>query len=249
MNTRQQFAAIKLGKMTKLDIYNFVDAATDNFSPVKLEMLLQDLDHYIKRFYFDIRMTPSEMIWPVFEKIKEDTGHEIFTNVLKKICGLTGTDGETFHDVALKYLQQHGIESAIKFTDTINNFEQFADHMYGKGFTIQFLNEISLTNFRTYLKQRLIEAEKAQLIENQPVGRQPIFDLQDTQNWFHELEANPDYQHANGSPHYSNIDLELISRHKRKSGQKPSIDTIKVHRRKLGLMHNGTLSRGMKKGY
>ena len=248
MNTRKHFDAIKRGNMTKLDIHNFVDTATDNFNPVKLKMLLQDLDNYITRFYFDIRMRPSEMIWPVFEKINEDTGHEIYTNVLKNICGLPGAEEETFQDAALAYIQQHGYEAVIEFTDAINNLEKVADEMYGKGFTNQYLNEISLTKFRTYLNDLLVEAEKQLLSENNPIGRQPVFDLQDTLTWFHELKSNPDYQHANGSPYYSNIDLELISRHKRKSGQKPSIDTIKVHRRKLGLMHSGTLSRGVKKG-
>ena len=50
MNTRKHFDAIKRGNMTKLDIHNFVDTATDNFNPVKLKMLLQDLDNYITRF-------------------------------------------------------------------------------------------------------------------------------------------------------------------------------------------------------
>jgi len=64
-------------------------------------------------------------------------------------------------------------------------------------------------------------------------GRPPDFDINDTQKWLSELSNNPDFLKPNKMPHIRKIYNQIIKLHYEKTGIKPSIDTIKTHRRKL----------------
>lgn len=64
------------------------------------------------------------------------------------------------------------------------------------------------------------------------------FDINKTKKWFHELYKKNDYQRTGGKPNIGKITQEIIKRHQKDtdSDGKPSEETIKSHRRKLGLM-------------
>lgn len=64
-------------------------------------------------------------------------------------------------------------------------------------------------------------------------GRPPEYAIEDTKQWFDELSKQEEYQKGNGEPYITKIVQEIILRHEKKTGQKPSEDTIKAHRRKL----------------
>ncbi|MFY0683812.1 MAG: hypothetical protein JXR20_04610 [Balneola sp.] len=68
-------------------------------------------------------------------------------------------------------------------------------------------------------------------------GRPQEYDKENTKIWWIELSKNPEYR-QNGKPVINKITQEIIIRHNKETGQKPSVDTIKDHRRKLGLMGN-----------
>lgn len=69
-------------------------------------------------------------------------------------------------------------------------------------------------------------------------GRPADFEKEDTEKWFNELSKKPEYQHSDGKPFINIIVQEIIARHEKKTGIKPSESTIDSHRRKLGLMQN-----------
>jgi len=79
---------------------------------------------------------------------------------------------------------------------------------------------------------------------NNKGGRNYDYDINDTEKWFNELSKKKEYQHSNNDPYLKKIDQRLIELHKNKVGTPPSIDTIKNHRRKLGLTQKNIKKRG-----
>lgn len=100
------------------------------------------------------------------------------------------------------------------------------------------LFDISKKSIGKVAKWRQLKDEEKKRIKGNPNqgGRPYDFDKHDTEKWFKELRNDPDYQRSKGRPNISKITQEIISRHHKKTGDKPSKDTIDNHRRKLGLM-------------
>lgn len=69
------------------------------------------------------------------------------------------------------------------------------------------------------------------------VGRPEDFPSSMTLNWYNELKVLEDFQHKNRKPHKTKIKKEIIERHGklREDNNKPAMDTINDHFRKLGL--------------
>ena len=88
-------------------------------------------------------------------------------------------------------------------------------------------------NLPTYEKQKMVK-------EYRTGGKPYDFSLEKTKKWFFELYGQEDGEYQrNSKPYFSKIDQELIKRHKEdpESDGKPSLSTMKSHRRKLSLMN------------
>jgi hypothetical protein len=215
--------------LTKLDKITFLEKLTDNYHPEKLKLLQEDLRAFIKstgrQAGTEVELVFAECLYDAFQRTYHD--HETLNSVSK--------------DQFFWFLSNHG-----NILESNKNLLKLAIEIginkYGESYGHDLAEFIELKGFEKLVNDKVNEIETGQTkvvnTSNKAIkgGRKPIYEVEDTREWFNELSREPDYQHPNGAPNLGAIDAELVKKHKQKTGQKPSFATIKNHRRELGFM-------------
>lgn len=207
-----------------------------------IELSKEDQHRLKKKDFFKSIGTKYNSHRPDKVEINEDLG-EI------KLTFVNGFDKE--HQGFHKFKFDDLVLEDFKYQSKVG----FYDFFQGKSKRIieVFLNEYldklnqsqKRVNTNSYYKNfpNLIKAigkllERLSLLtdkENDNTGRPQEYDMNNTKRWWDELSQLPGYHRKNGKIHINRISQEIISRHKKVTGTPPSLDTIKYHRRKLGL--------------
>jgi len=225
MRVKDLFNDVKNSALTTLDKMTALEIVTDNYDPEKLTQLRKDLVTYIKNTR---RLAGIDL-----ESVFADCLYEAFLQSHKNNKPFISITKERFRSNLAKY----GPDLPINKTMLMLAFEIFKDK-YGESYTLHMVHFMELKFFEKMVEDKIQEIKLVNESQIEPIhrGRKYLYDIKDTERWFNELSQNPDYQHSDGTPNLSAIDIELIISHHNKTGQRPSETTIKNHRRELGFM-------------
>ncbi len=226
MRVKDLFDDIKNSRLTNLDKISSLEKVTDNFHPEKLKVLVKDLQTYInstrRQAGINLEVILADCMYEAFIQSHKD--NETLTSVTK--------------DQFLLFLAKHGDELPVNMGQ-LKLAVEIAIGKHGDSYGNHLADFMELKLFEKMVADKIRDLENEQeetMDEPSKRGRKPTYDIADTERWLVELSQNRDYQHPDGSANLTAIDIELIIRHKRKTGQRPSETTIKNHRRQLGFM-------------
>jgi len=229
MRIKETFFDIQKSRLTTLEKIRFMEEVTDGWDPVKLELLQKDLNRYIASIKRDADLDPFLVFAECF--------YEATIQKYKHIPKLSSVTQEQFWG----QLANHYPE-LLKNKNLLKRAMEISKDKYGESIEESLAQSMELTVFKSMVDEKVKELSLKDKDNDKggsslPKGHRPsTFDIEDTRKWIEELRTDPDYQHPNGSPHFTSIEAELIISHRNKTGHKPSMTTIKNQRRKLGFM-------------
>lgn len=243
---------IQTGGLSDLDVITFVEEKTSNYNLKKLEALETALQKYIPpsidiresdlygqiEYLYDIKRNEISTIlfnslvddWRIRAWNLEISPFEFYgvpkktsKPILKTLNELSKRISGSIDPVQVRIL--HEFSGLFKVQKLVRNkIEEIKREKDGQ---ILEFNELNRSNPITSKLPK----------ESVQIGRPEDFPSEKTLQWFTELKNLEEYQHKNGKPHKTKIKKKIIERHGtlRKDGNEPSMDTINVQFRKLGL--------------